>query len=353
MDSPKTETSGFAEFFNGSDASPRSDPPAGCGPGTALFVGGGTYMFLLFLGPALAVLVSGLEAAYADSSHTPESMVPAFALGSMALAGVGFPLLLWLYRRVGLARPVAVLLLMVATVGVIHLQLIVTVSLLGSADFGSFLASALWASLFTSLAVPIAVMWDGGHRLRWAVAVIVVMVLVRALVDWNTHVREERERFDDVVHTLSEYPGEVALVESEKWSAVQAWNRGEEYLQVVYETPEGDRIEVTTWADFAADATVDHDDLDPADVLRYGCDLDHRTCEETEEAGLSVVILRDETLTPNDLMRVEWRPGVYVEIRSREEDGLADLHEPAGLLRQAEEGDGVALAEEITGGPRL
>lgn len=346
MDSPKTEASE-------SDSSPRGDPPAGCGPGAALFVGGGTYMFLLFLGPALTVLVSGLETAHVDSSHTPGSVVPAFALGSMALAGVGFPLLLWLYRRVDLARPVAILVLMIAAVGVIHLQLIVTASLLGSADFGSFLSSALWAALFTSLAVPIAVMWEGGHRLRWAVAVIVVVVLLRALVDWNNHVREERERFDDVVRTLSEYPGEVALLESEEWSAVQAWNHREEYLQIDYETPEGDRIEVTTWADFATDATVDHDDLNPADVLRYGCDLDHRTCEETEKAGLSVVILRNETLPPNDLMRVAWRPGVYVEIRSREEGGLEGLRESVGLLRPAEEGDGVALAEEITGGPRL
>ncbi|WP_157091118.1 hypothetical protein [Nocardiopsis listeri] len=48
-----------------------------------------------------------------------------------------------------------------------------------------------------------------------------------------------------------------------------------------------------------------------------------------------------------------WRPEVYVEIRSREEGGLEGPRESVGLLRPAEEGDGVALATEITGGPSL
>lgn len=52
------------------------------------------------------------------------------------------------------------------------------------------------------------------------------------------------------------------------------------------------------------------------------------------------------------LVRLEWLPGVFVEIESREGADLAELRALVGSLRPVEESDAVVLAAEVTGGPR-
>lgn len=353
MDSPKHEPSGFSTLFDESASYPRRAPAFGAGAIAALLLGGVPYVFALFLGPALAVFVAGSEATYAvPSSRLPHPLAPEFLRIAVFVACLGFVLLLLLFRYVGLPRPAATLCLLILTVAVVHLQLVVTIALLGFSSFSSFLSSALWASAFTGLAVPITVAWNRGHGFRWAAAVIIVVAVVRALADWNTYEQQERERFDEVMRTVSEYPDQVALLESQEWSAIQTRSLRDEYLGVVYEDSDGDRIEVTTWADFASDVLIDLDDPDPANVIRHRCETGHFHCEETEEAGLPVVLLQSAPRLPNVIARVEWRPGVYVEIRSWEKDDPEELRALVGLLRPAEEGDAMALAEEITAGPR-
>jgi hypothetical protein len=259
-----------------------------------------------------------------------------------SLQVVGF--ISWSYPH-----PAATLCLLTAVAGVVHLQLFATASLSATSSIGWPLWSAGWAAALSGIAVLTVLVWTQGRGFRWAAAVIVVVVVLRALTDWNTHIQEEREVFDEVVRTVSGYPGQIALVESGEWSAVRVWNFQEEYLDLHYETSDGDRIEVTTWRDFAADVPGDPD---PADPIRHRCDFERLTCEETEEAGLAVVTVRDEARSGGDLVRVEWRPGVFGEVRGREGAGLEDLRALVGRLRPAEEGDAVALAEEITRGPR-
>lgn len=316
----------------------------------ALLLGGVPYVLALFLVPGLTALVFGPESAHTGATYDPSPVAATFFATAFVLVCAGF-LLLWpLLRYVGLPRPATALWLLIATVGVVYLQLFVTVFLLDYVALGALLLSALVAVAFTALAVPITLAWNRGHGFRWAIAIIVAVVLVRALTDWNSYVREERERFDDVVRTVSEYPSQAALLEAEGWSAIGAWNFQDEYLQLDYEGSAGDRIEVTTWADFAADVPRTSDEPAPTDPLRYHCDTEH--CTEAEESGLPVVLLQRGHPRGSHLVRLEWRPGVYVQIRAREGADLEELRVPAGRLRTAEEGDAVALTQEITEGPR-
>jgi hypothetical protein len=306
-------------------------------------------MLVLFVGPGLTAIAVGIEASYTNASYDTDPVSPMFGSATVILVCGGSALLWPLFRRVGLPRPAATLWLLTAVVGVVYLQLFVTASLADVSTIDWPVASALWATAFSGLAVLAVLVWTQGHGFRWAAAAIVAVVVLRVLADWSTYTQQEREKFDDVVRTVSGYPGQAALLESEEWSAVRAWNFQDEYLSLDYETSDGHWIEVTTWADFAADAPGDPD---PADPIRHRCDFERLTCEESEEGGLTVVAVQDQSGSEEDLMRVEWRPGVYVEIQSREGVGLADLRALVGLLRPAEEGDAAALAEKITGGPR-
>ncbi|MDT0331443.1 hypothetical protein [Nocardiopsis lambiniae] len=350
MDSPQPETSSSDEpaSTDNSASPPRPAPFLGCGAIAALLLGGGLYMLILFVGPGLAALLVGIEASYTNPSDS-DPVATVFGSTAVLLICAGFALLWPLFRYMGLPRPVATLCLLTAVVGVVYLQLFITVSLFDVSSIDWPLWSAGWATALSGLAVLAVLVWTQGHGFRWAATAIIIVAVLRALADQSTSIREEREEFDNVAQTVSGYPGHIALVESEEWSAVQAWNFQDEYLSLDYETSDGDRIEVTTWMDFTADAPGDPD---PADPIRHRCDSEHLTCEMTEETGLTVVTVQDKDHLERDLVRVQWRPGVYVEIRSREGAGLEDLRALVGRLRPSEEGDAVALAEEITGGPR-
>ncbi|MEU3307683.1 hypothetical protein [Nocardiopsis sp. NPDC006832] len=137
---------------------------------------------------------------------------------------------------------------------------------------------------------------------RWAGAIVVVVVVLRIAMDWALVVQDEREAFDKVVLTVSEYPDRAALLESEEWSAI-----------------------------------------------------DRHVCEEVEEAGHTVMLVEEKESHSGHLdllVRLEWLPGVFVEIESWEGADLTELRALVGSLRPVEEGDAVTLAEEVTGGPR-
>ncbi|RKS09285.1 hypothetical protein DFP74_5019 [Nocardiopsis sp. Huas11] len=348
MDSAAPETTGSPlpsdEPASGGSASrPHPDPRFGCGA----VVGGALYMIVLFAAPGLAALAAGLSASHGDTSYGDP--IGVFVSTAVVLVCFGCALLWPLFQRVGVPRPAVTLCFLTGVVGVVYVQLMVTFSLIGASTSLWPVGSALWAFALSGFAGLVALVWTQGREFRWAVAVVVAVVVLRALVDWNSHVQEEREAFDEVREKVSAHAGRALLLESREWSAVHAWDQQGEYLRLDYETSDGDRIEITTWADFVADALGDPA---PADPLRDRCDFEGISCEETEEAGLTVMSVHDEDGSQGDLVRAEWSPGVYVELRSREGANAEDLRALLGALRTAEEEDAVALAEEITAGPR-
>lgn len=204
MDSPPEA------FDRAATTPPRRVRPLGTGPIAALFLGGVPYVFTLFLVPGLSALMAAPEAAHTGAAYDPSPAAPTFFAASLVLVCAGLPL--WpLFRYVGLPRPAATLGLLVATVGVVHLQSFVTAFLFGfdHTVLGALSVSPWVALAFTALAVPITLAWNRGHGFRRVAVLIVAVVLLRALVDWNSYTRE-----DEVVRTVSEHPREVVSAEA-------------------------------------------------------------------------------------------------------------------------------------------
>lgn len=332
-----------------------SRPPFGCSPIAALLLGGVPYMFLLLLVPGLTAMFVGIDAAYADPPPEPDPVIPAFVSAAFLTVCGGLALLRPLLRWVCVPRPTATFWFLTATMVVVHLQLFVTTFLLDVLIIDVLLPSALVTTAFLAFAVPITFVLSGDRGFRWAGAIVVLVVVLRIAMDWALVVQDEREAFDRVEQTVSEYPDRAARLESEGWSAIEVLNQQDDYFAIDYENPSGDRIKVTSWADFVNDGPGSSEDIDSADPLGHRCDIDRYVCEEVEETGHTVMLVEEKESHSGHLdllVRLEWLPGVLVEIESRQGADLTELRALVGSLRPAEESDAVALAEEVTGGPR-
>ncbi|WP_067608256.1 hypothetical protein [Nocardiopsis listeri] len=337
------------------DSLDDSNPPFGCSPIAALLIGGVSYMFLLLLIPGLTAMFVGIGAVYEDPPPEPDPVIPAF-VSAVFLTVCGGLALLWpLFRWVRLPHPTATFWFLTATMVVVHLQLFVTKALLDVLVIDVLLPSALVATAFLAFAVPITFVSSSDRGFRWAGAIVVVVVVLRLAMDWASVVEDEQEAFDKVVRTVSEYPDRAALLESEGWSAVEVLNQQDDYFAIDYENPSGERVEITSWADFVNDGPGSPEDIGSADPLGHRCDIERYVCEKVEEAGHTVMLVEERESHSGHLdllVRLEWLPGVFVEIESWEGADLTELRALVGSLRPVEEGDAVTPAEEVTGGPR-
>ena len=306
-------------------------------------------MFLLVVGPGIAAAYTGIAASYGDTSYGEDPAIPMFVTVAVLLVCAGFVLLGPLLAIAGVPHPTVTVCFLTGVVGVVEIQLFVTAFLSDVFVIDWPLWSALLALALSCLVGLALLVFSQGREFRPAIAAVAVVAVLRALIDHSTYLEEEREAYDEVWEMVSEHEGRAVLLESQEWSAVRAGSSRGEYLSLDYETADGDWIEVTTWADFAADAPGDPD---PADPILHECDFDRLTCEETEEAGLTVVTVQDENDPEGDLVRTEWSPGVYVELEAWDGAVAEDLRALLAELRTVEEDDVTALAEEITGGPR-
>ncbi|WP_116243738.1 hypothetical protein [Nocardiopsis sp. FIRDI 009] len=325
-----------------------------------LFVGGLVYVLflLLTLGYLRFSVVLDL-----DRHGSAEGL--STALWVVLLLGVScFALLVSVLQRARAPRPVVTTALLTGIVVLGHLRWWVTVPAPAPGLLFDVPTTTVGV-LVTTLAVLGVIAAAPERTFLWVLVAVVAVAALRAGVDWRIHVGREREGFDSLLAELSGYPDPMALLAADGWTPTSASVHHGGGVSVRYEDADGREVLVTSHAAPGSEGAEDGVPLD-CDGAADPALVD---CEELGGGGPGAFLLLTWESFHEEFhgIRLEWEPDIVVEVAAPLPgvSGHAgdDVHKPSevttdelralsGRLRAAEDGDALALTEQITGGPR-
>lgn len=164
-----------------------------------------------------------------------------------------------------------------------------------------------------ALVVAVVVWILQGRNLRWAVLVLTLALLVRAVVEWQLSEAEHDRLFAEAEDAFAAHPHDVAMLDSPDWTSYRAEvsearhpdrDETDDVFTVYYRSGPRTHLRVTTWAD-------EETRRDPERVLRAWCGDEGVVCEGHEtDTGNPVVLLHEpgSGSTPQSA-RVEYDSG--------------------------------------------
>ena len=305
--------------------------------------------YALGLGLAPTTLAWSLDSLFQDGGGIVRDLV--FFASTVVLIAGGLSFLTALLRRSGVARPVIAAGFLTAAGMSAWIQTAVTDRLATAPwSVGTAVAAALTA------AVVAVVLAATGERRPWLVGCVLVgLLLLRAGTEAVVGAQVHERTLRATEATYAAYPHDIAVLDDPAWEPVgtRLTEAGHAFT-ITYEDGSGRRILLTSApAEFFLGGRPD--------PLRYGCDADSTTCEES---GGAVLLTSDSARTGEvALARTELASGFYAQLSTApvpdqdqdrsgaradqapdEVDGLLLLSE---RVRTDEDGDREALARDV------